>query len=130
MVKVAEIGVVHRNLKCTSVMVHPIRERLVAKLGGFEIARDISMYQQDIYYSGVYDYTNYLSTDVCARMEPGNSHNPLSESDFTKNTIPFNWIAPEAAIDQKFNEQSDVWSFAITLWEIFSFGAIPYKGSN
>ena len=128
MVKVTEVGIVHRNLKCTSVMVHEIKGRFVAKVGGFEIARDVSMYQQDTYCSGVYDYSNYLSTDICARMEPGNSRYPLPESDFGKPTIPYNWIAPEAAIDQKFNEQSDVWSFAITLWEIFSFGAIPYEG--
>ena len=36
MVKVTEVGIVHRNLKCTSVMVHEIKGRFIAKVGGFE----------------------------------------------------------------------------------------------
>ena len=43
------------------------------------------------------------------------------------------WVAPEAAtFNEKrkfgsFNDKSDVWAFGITLWEIFTFGDIPYQ---
>eukprot|EP01147_Barroeca_monosierra_P004478 gene4478-6723_t len=38
------------------------------------------------------------------------------------------WYAPESLYFSKFDSQSDVWSFGVTMWEIFSFGEKPYKG--
>ena len=118
-------GVVHRNLQCQSIM---IDKNFVAKVGGFEFARDVSMYNEDVSYSGVYDYSNYISKDVCSRMETSNDRAYELETNPLGTTIPYNWVAPESITDTKFNEKSDVWSFGITLWEMFCFGAVPYKG--
>ena len=43
---------------------------------------------------------------------------------------PWKWVAPEAAQFLKFNRASDVWAFGITLWEIFTFGKMPYPSSK
>ncbi|CAF2625603.1 unnamed protein product [Rotaria sp. Silwood2] len=40
--------------------------------------------------------------------------------------IPVKWYAPESISIGKFTTKSDVWSFGITLWEMFSYAATPY----
>ena len=42
--------------------------------------------------------------------------------------LPIRWMSPEAVIFGKFSTAGDVWSFGVTMWEIFSFAMQPYFG--
>ncbi|XP_076840701.1 protein-tyrosine kinase 6b [Brachyhypopomus gauderio] len=42
--------------------------------------------------------------------------------------IPYKWTAPEAIIRGRYSNKSDVWSFGILLYEIITYGGVPYPG--
>ncbi|XP_015511028.1 tyrosine-protein kinase transmembrane receptor Ror [Neodiprion pinetum] len=44
--------------------------------------------------------------------------------------LPVRWMAPESVIFGRFTLESDVWSFGVVIWEVYSFGKQPYYGHN
>ncbi|ESO09490.1 hypothetical protein HELRODRAFT_97596 [Helobdella robusta] len=49
-----------------------------------------------------------------------NEYFPLNER-----LIPLRWMAPEAILDSCETSASDVWSFGVFVWEVYSLGQIP-----
>ncbi|XP_072025085.1 hepatocyte growth factor receptor-like [Amphiura filiformis] len=55
----------------------------------------------------------------------------MNESDYyistdVKAKLPVKWMAPESIGKRVYNHKTDVWSFGVLLWEIFSHGERPY----
>jgi serine/threonine protein kinase len=45
-------------------------------------------------------------------------------------SFPLRWSSPEVLLYRKYSSKSDVWSYGILLWEIYSLGQIPFGEST
>eukprot|EP00795_Rhopilema_esculentum_P007614 gene7614-13426_t len=68
--------------------------------------------------------------NVCKISDFGLARSIYQNSNYKKTTggeLPVRWMAPEALFSGTYSTNSDVWSFGILLWEIATFGDLPYS---
>jgi len=82
-----------------------------------------------------------IHRDLSARNVLVDDHDNVKISDFgmsrvsqaeyyqvTSKVMPIKWTAPEVLSHGKYTFSSDVWSFGVVLYEIFTLGGEPYPG--
>jgi len=55
----------------------------------------------------------------------------MYEEKYRKKTevpLPIKWMALESIYYRVFSTQSDIWSFGVVMWELFTLGKNPYPG--
>ena len=65
----------------------------------------------------------------CRIADFGMSRELHSDSEYYTSSggrVPLRWTAPEAVFYKKYSEKSDVWSFGMTMYEIWSLGEKPW----
>jgi len=102
MAQLALYDVIHRELAARNVLVfqmHPSDHRLVTV--------KITDYGLAVHGSCVSTNQQRLSTKG-------------------EECVPVRWTAPEAIAHHRYNQQSDVFSFGVMMWELWEMGAVPW----
>ncbi|XP_077941005.1 NT-3 growth factor receptor isoform X3 [Gasterosteus aculeatus] len=105
---------VHRDLATRNCLVG---NGLLVKIGDFGMSRDI--YSSDYYRRG-----SWASSDLAGGN--ASSYEALACWVGGHTMLPIRWMPPESIMYRKFSTESDVWSFGVILWEIFTYGKQPW----
>jgi serine/threonine protein kinase len=72
------------------------------------------------------DHCKLADFGLSVQLDPGHDHYIAPEG----SKFPIKWTAPESLKTNYFTIKSDVWSFGILLWEMYSYGRSPYSKIN
>ena len=109
-------GIVHRDLACRNILLStiPSNNRNNNEMFG----------TNELLSAG---FINLKITDFGMSRKMEGTLEELQYKSLKKDIdLPIRWTSPEALIDKIFTSSSDVWSFGMVLWEIFSNGRIPF----
>eukprot|EP00051_Salpingoeca_urceolata_P026923 m.479283 g.479283 ORF g.479283 m.479283 type:complete len:1737 (+) comp21395_c0_seq1:185-5395(+) len=74
-----------------------------------------------------------IGSDRRAKVSDFGHARDLEDEDFYQSEggqIAVRWTAPEALRDKTYSSKSDVWSYGVTCWEIWTYAEKPYKGKK
>lgn len=106
---------VHRDLAARNCLVSAQRQ---VKVSSLSLSKDV--YNRSGILTGDWEGVKWhqVSLPACpARSEYYH---------FRQAWIPLRWMPPEAVLEDEFSTKSDVWSFGVLMWEVFTHGEMPY----
>jgi serine/threonine protein kinase len=111
---------------------HVIHRDLAARSDSWLMIDDASCYNLQVHFNrnilvASVEPVNVMLSDV------GLARTLMSAAYYRKTSedkVPVKWMAPECLHDRKYTSKSDVWSYGVLCWEVFSNGTKPYPGMN
>ena len=121
----------HRDLAARNCLVG---ENLLVKISDFGLTRDIysnEYYRVRIKFKFCLANMIFLFYIILNMIFRGSQNYNTSkiiviQVDGKEKLLPVRWMAPESITHGKFTNETDVWSYGVVLWEIFTFGKLPY----
>ena len=89
-------NIIHRDIAARNCLVHDSGDKLIIKVSDFGLAVAMDEELREV------------------RLKRGGGQ------------LPFWWMSPEASYEGRYSEKSDVWSFGVLCWEVYSCGIQPY----
>ncbi|UJR35517.1 hypothetical protein I4U23_028271 [Adineta vaga] len=120
-----------------------LRAYLVANRADFDVITLVLYCQQLSSALAYLESKKFVHRDIAARNVLVSNHETVKLADFglsrqltldnsyykaSKGKLPIKWMAPESINFRRFTHLSDVWMFAVCLWEILTMGKKPFQG--
>ncbi|XP_065209781.1 plexin-A3-like [Planococcus citri] len=96
---------------------------------GMEYLASINCIHRDLAARNILIYDDYILKIADFGLARDTGHAEYYKQK-TNGRFPVKWMAPEALTHRRYTTQSDVWSYGILLWEMMTFGAVPYSSYN
>lgn len=122
--------IVHRDLAARNVL---LDHNGICKICDFGMSIDLdsskSNHQGQMKIPRVSSYQHKFKFDMTARVFGGLKSYAKSRTDCDQNSknrpaLPIRWMAPESLQYNVYSIETDVFSFSIVLWELFSLGKL------
>ncbi|CAF4019987.1 unnamed protein product [Rotaria sordida] len=120
-----------------------LRAYLVANRNNFDLLTLVLYCEQLASALAYLESKKFVHRDIAARNALVSSHESVKLADFglsrqltldhsyykaSKGKLPIKWMAPESINFRRFTHLSDVWMFAVCIWEILTMGKKPFQG--
>ncbi|CAF0874579.1 unnamed protein product [Rotaria sp. Silwood1] len=120
-----------------------LRAYLVANRSDFDVITLVLYCEQLASALAYLESKKFVHRDIAARNVLVSNHESVKLADFglsrqlkvdnsyykaSKGKLPIKWMAPESINFRRFTHLSDVWMFAVCMWEILTMGKKPFQG--